>query len=276
MSPAGEPGYGEGIQLDSTSNTVDVYGNTVSTSKQADLLLTGVSGAFIGNVGVGDANMLTDAGQAGMIVGGPGSQCEAQYGNSCAYPDAGYSSTGDSIIDNTSAGNEAGAVVEGAYAAPAFGGSNPGAAVGDSFAGNQWSSNELNVLDFSGYTAGVPVANQYGPNDPNSVPSNTPDNSCDPTPGGSALFEILLPRRRQPSGLAKPSARTRSLDPLFEGAGPKGPAPSSRAGRRPTDAMRVTGEWCPSAMSSVGCAHGLDVFRLFCPLIHAPIDSSPR
>ncbi len=187
---AGEPGYGEGIQLDSTSNTVDVYGNTVTTSAQANVLLTGASGAFIGNVGEGDANMLTSPGDANLIVGGPGSQCEYQYGNSCAYPDTGYSSSNDQIIDNTMTGERAGALIEGAYAPDAYGGSNPEAAINDSFAGNQW-TNGVNVLDFSGETMYVPVQNQYGPSDPNSVPSNTPDNSCDPTAGGSSLFNAL-------------------------------------------------------------------------------------
>jgi hypothetical protein len=187
----GEPGYGEGIQLDSTSNTVDVYGNNVTTSAQANVLLTGVSGALVGNVGDGEGNTLTNPASADLIVGGPGTQCSI-VDSPCQYPDAGYSSSGDQFIDNTLSGTRAGVVVEGAYAPDAYGGSNPGAAVDDNFIGNTWSSNAVHVLDFSGFTAGMPVANQYGPSDPNNEPTNLPDNiNCDPTAGGSALFNGL-------------------------------------------------------------------------------------
>ncbi len=73
---AGEGGYGEGIQLDGTSNTVVVEGNAISTSAQSNLLLTGVTNAEVGIVGEGDnPNHITDS-QSGIVVGGPGSECE--------------------------------------------------------------------------------------------------------------------------------------------------------------------------------------------------------
>ncbi len=197
---AGEGGYGEGIQLDGTTNTVVVEGNAISTSAQTNLLLTGVTNAEVGIVGEGDnPNDITDS-RSGIVVGGPGSECEFAYGPSCNSSDPAYTSSDNAIIGNTvSSGAEGvGVLVQGAYAPNMFGGSVPGAAYGNNFAGNTWSGNAINVIDFSGFnnTGGedqppsAPIINQWGPNDPNSVATN-PDNTCDPTPGGSGLLAGL-------------------------------------------------------------------------------------
>lgn len=204
----GTDGYGLGIQLDSTSNQVVVEGNTVTTSKQADLLLTGVSNASIGAVGAGDAANSFGGSQAGVVFSGPGSACA--FASSCSPGDPFYGSSMNEFIGNTVSTNLAGVVVEGAYAPNEDGlNSNPGAAFENNFAGNMWSpaaggggpSNTINVVDFSGFSnpgdpatdgepPSSPILNQYGPTDPNSVPAN-PDNSCDPTPGGSATLLVL-------------------------------------------------------------------------------------
>jgi hypothetical protein len=197
---AGVGGYGEGIQLDSTANTVVVEGNTISTSAQSDLLLTGVSNAGIGAVGGGDTGNTITGSQAGIVVGGPGTAC-AITGSSCTPGQPAYGSSLDAFFNNIVSGDQAGVVVEGAYAPNQRGlNSNPGGAVQNNFSGNNWNSNQINVVDFSGFnnpgppTDGLPpsapILNQYGPSDPNSVPTNTAD-ACEPTPGGSPALLFL-------------------------------------------------------------------------------------
>jgi hypothetical protein len=191
---AGVGGYGEGVQLDSTSNQVELLGNTISTSAQGNLLLTGVTGAQIGAAGTGNGNTISNA-QAGVVVTGQGTACEAS-GN-CVLGQPAFTSSNNDFVDNTVSGGEAGVVVEGAYAPNMDGlNSDPGAALDNSFAGNSW-NDLIDVVDFSGFNnAGdsnappsAPLENQYGPNTPNSVPSNTPDNTpCEPTPGGSQFL----------------------------------------------------------------------------------------
>jgi hypothetical protein len=198
---AGVGGFGEGVQIDGTSNPVVLEGNSITTSAQADLLLTGVTNAGFGVLANGDtANTMTGS-QAGLVVGGPGTECAIVNGNSCAYPDAGYGSANNDFLGNSATGDRAGVVVEGAYA-PNMDGLNsaPGAAIGNNFAGNTWSGNEINLVDFSGFNnpgppfppspPSAPIDNQYGPSDPNNVPTNAP-NSCEPTPGGSSNLEAL-------------------------------------------------------------------------------------
>jgi len=176
-----ENGYSEGIQLDSTTNTVNVQGNTVTTSHQGGILLTGVTGANIG--GTGTLGNTAEGNEVGLILGGPGSA----YSGSGGAGSPGFSSTGNSISGNTLSDNLGGALVQGAYAPAEFGGSVPGAAYSNTFQGNTWSENgAANVVDFSGFQTS-PVTNQYGPSDPNSVAGLT-DNSCDPSAGGSASF----------------------------------------------------------------------------------------
>ena len=83
---AGQGGYGEGIQLDSTNNPVVLSGNTITTSAQSNLLLTGVSDAGIGDVGAGDTGNTITHSQSGIVVGGPGSACETQRAATRATP----------------------------------------------------------------------------------------------------------------------------------------------------------------------------------------------
>ena len=200
---SGQGGYGEGIQLDSTTNTVVVAGNTITTSAQSNLLLTGVTGAGIGAVGAGDLGNIITHSQSGVVVGGPGSACETQP--SCNPGDPGYGSVGNQFFGNTMGSDEAGLVVEGAYVPNELGlSSNPGAAADNNFAGNIWgpaasgpgSGNEINVVDFSGFNnpgdptmdglpPSSPPLNTYGPS------GSTPDNTCDPTPGGSPALLAL-------------------------------------------------------------------------------------
>ena len=182
---AGQNGYGEGIQIDSTTNPVFVQSNTVTGSAQAGVLLTGVTGATVGGTGT-QGNSLT-SGEAGLVVTGPG----AAYSGSGGAGSPGFSSTNNTIAGNTISSNTGGVVVGGAYAPSLYGGSVPGAAYSNVFAGNNWASNGLaGVVDFSGFDGSPygdlgPILNQFGPNDPNSVPGLV-DNSCDPTAGGSA------------------------------------------------------------------------------------------
>jgi hypothetical protein len=206
---AGEGGYGEGIQIDGTTNDVGVYGNTVSTSPQANILLTGVQNATIGGTGANQPNTSLGSPGAGMVVGGPSTECEVAAGGNvpsanCNYGNGspgtqspGWASYGNDFVGNTFNENAAGVVVEGAFA-PNYQGlsPDPNAAYGNDFAGNQWSSpnagNTLaGVVDFSGSGEAPPVLDQYGPSDPNSDPSNTPADSCEPTPGGSALVNEI-------------------------------------------------------------------------------------
>ena len=161
-----------------------------------DLLLTGVSNAGIGVVGAGDTANSFGGSTAGVVVSGPGTACAAAP--SCNPGDPFYGSSFNNFVGNTVSTNEAGVVVEGAYTPNQDGlNSNPGAAFANNFAGNTW-SDTINVVDFSGFNnpgspmlpPSAPILNQYGPTDPNSVPAN-PDNSCDPTPGGSAALLAL-------------------------------------------------------------------------------------
>jgi parallel beta-helix repeat protein len=187
---AGQNGYGEGIQIDSTTNPVVVQGNSVTGSAQAGILLVGVTGSTVG--GTGTQGNTVSGGEAGMVVGGPGTA----YSGSGGAGSPGFSSSNNTVAGNTLTSNTGGLVVQGAYAPSLYGGSEPGAAFSNVFSGNNWTGNGLaNVVDFSGFN-GTPlgdlgnIINQYGPNDPNSVPGLT-DNTCDPTAGGSASVNAV-------------------------------------------------------------------------------------
>jgi hypothetical protein len=183
---AGTGGYGEGIQLDSTTNNVQVTDNNVSSSAQANILLTGVSNASIGGAGPNQGNTLTGAGAgAGLVVGGPGTECE-YYANPCEPTPPGnayqFSSTANDIFANVIDGNGIGVVVEGQYDPALVGPSDPYAAFDNDFSGNTWSGNlAAGIADFSGYSS-TPPANSYG--------TPTPD-SCEPSEGGSASLNSL-------------------------------------------------------------------------------------
>ena len=183
---AGEDGYGEGIQLDSTTNNVVLTNNVVSDSAQAGILLTGVSNATIGGVGSDVGNIATGSGAgAGIVVGGPGSECELAFGSSCA-PGAGnpdqFSSTGNTFSENSASDDGEGVVVEGQYEPSQVGPSDPDAAYSNVFSANVWSSNlHANVADFSGYGS-TPPSNSYG--DPS-------HDTCEPSEGGSSSLTSL-------------------------------------------------------------------------------------
>jgi len=197
---AGEGGFGEGIQIDGTTNTLDVYNNTVSTSPQANFLILGVTGAAsLGGASAGEGNTSTGSAGAGMVLGGPDTNCEVAAGGNVPGPNcnfgsgvpgtesAGWATHGISVTDNTFNGNAAGVVVEGAFA-PTFQGlsPDPNAAYGNTLDGNQWSGADVNLLagvaDFSGNADAPPAENTY------SAPTA---NSCAPTPGGSALVNAI-------------------------------------------------------------------------------------
>lgn len=69
--PGGYAGYGWGIQLDSTSNSVSITDNTVKSSAAYGIALTGVSNATV------SGNTVTSNGSDGIYVGGPGSAASA-------------------------------------------------------------------------------------------------------------------------------------------------------------------------------------------------------
>ena len=184
----GEDGYGEGIQIDSTTNNVQVTNNEVSGSPQANILLTGVSNASIGGFGPDVGNIVTGSSLgAGIVVGGPGTECELAYGNSCA-PGAGnpdqFSSTGNTIAENSATANGAGVVVEGQYNPSVVGPSDPEAAYSNTLTQNVWQNNAIaNVADFSA-NGTSPTTNTYSSNASDGV-------ACEPTQGGSAALNSL-------------------------------------------------------------------------------------
>ncbi len=180
-----EDGYSDGIQLDSTTNPVNVQGNNITKCHQAGILLTGVTGATIG--GTGSLGNTADGNDVGLLLGGPGTA----YSGSGGAGSPGFSTAGNSITGNTLSQNVFGAVVQGVYGRVGypFGGSVPGAASANTFQGNSLTNEDVNIVDFSGFQA-TPVTNQYAPSDPNSVAGLT-DNSCDPSAGGSASFNTF-------------------------------------------------------------------------------------
>jgi len=87
--PGGFAGFGWGIQLDSTANTVLISDNTVDASKAYGIALTGVNGGATVS-----GNTVTDSGSDGIYVGGPGSAAGAT------------NSLSDLIENNTSNSNK--------------------------------------------------------------------------------------------------------------------------------------------------------------------------
>ncbi len=185
---AGQSGYGEGIQLDSTNQVGSVLleGNTITTSTQAGLLFTGASNAVVG----GASGNTIEGNEAGIVLAGPGTACETQP--NCQPGAAGWTSGDNDFVNNTVTSNEAGVVAEGTYvpaSLASYGLSpDPDAALGNNFSDNSWSSNLLaNAIDFSGTgdpsQSSPPIQNEWGSSDPN--PSANTNDTCDPTPGGS-------------------------------------------------------------------------------------------
>ena len=192
----GADGYGVGVQLDSTTNNVQVTDNLVTGSPLVNVLLSGVTGATIGGSGAGNTVSGASLG-AGIVVGGPGTECEAVYGNSCS-PGAGnpdqFSSTNNTIEDNSVAGNGAGVIVEGNYDPSLVGPADPQAAYSNTFTGNTWDDNLFaNAADFSGYgdpgEGGTAILNSYSGN---TTVVDSQQLSCNPTEGGSPSGDVLL------------------------------------------------------------------------------------
>ncbi len=178
-----ENGYGVGIQLDSTTNSVFVQSNTSTASAVTGVLLTGVTGATVGGSTPALGNTVSESTfGAGMVIGGPGSECEYVYGNSCQPNETNseqFSSTGDTVQNNTVTANGAGVIVEGNYDPSIVGPADPDAAYGNSFSDNQWSDNLIaNIGDFSAYGS-TPPSNSYG------TPDTSSADACEPTEGGS-------------------------------------------------------------------------------------------
>jgi parallel beta-helix repeat protein len=84
----GEAGYGDGIDLDSTSNRVTISDNTVTKSAEYGIALTGATGATV------TGNMVTGNHSDGIYVGGPGSVSGAS------------DSSGNTITSNTASNNK--------------------------------------------------------------------------------------------------------------------------------------------------------------------------
>jgi hypothetical protein len=232
---AGEGGYGEGIQLDGTTNTVDLYGNTIEVTPQADILLTGVQNANIGGTVAGQGNTAVGSNGAGLVLGGPSTECGAMGIGSanCNYgtpgmpgtESPGWSSNTNTIVDNAFgiahvAGNAAGVVVEGAFA-PTFMGltPDPNAAYGNTFGGNSWTNNLLaNIADFSGNAYAPPLNT---PSDGFTLPNTdtygvgSADN-CEPSPGGSPSANALFPAAATVSGV---TVNTSTPDVATAGSG---------------------------------------------------------
>jgi parallel beta-helix repeat protein len=98
--PGGAAGFGWGIQLDSTSNTVLISDNTVHGSKAYGIALTGVNGGATVS-----GNTVTGSGSDGIYVGGPGSAAGATDSLSNLIEDNTSSSNkGDGIHADTDSG----------------------------------------------------------------------------------------------------------------------------------------------------------------------------
>ena len=202
----GANGYGEGIQLDGTTNPVDLFGNNIAGSAQSAILFTGVENATVGGSGTGEPNDIGTGGEnfSGLVLAGPSTECETVGGGAptsgCSYggypgqptgpPDSpGWASYDNTVTDNVIEGNLAGVVADGAFA-PNYDGlsADPDGSYANTFTGNTWADNFLaNVVDFSGQgsTYGNTIAPSAG-NTGLNVANGYTGNSCNPYPGGSS------------------------------------------------------------------------------------------
>lgn len=152
--------YGEGIEIDSTTNNVTVSGNTAEGNNYSGIMLLGATGAVVSNNTVEDNYV-------GLYLGAPGSAITPSTDNTV---------TGNTIESNYTFG----VLVDGKYdpGAPLSTGANSGAASDNTFGGNTWSGNSVaQAADFSGSNGSspAPITNTWG--------SPTAD-SCEPTAGG--------------------------------------------------------------------------------------------
>lgn len=211
---AGEGGYGEGIQLDGTTNNVQVTDNQISGSAQGGILLTGVSNAAIGGSGANVGNVVTGNGaDAGIIVGGPSTECEVADGNNCIPEPPGnadqFSSTNNTIEENSTTGNGIGLIVEGTYDISLIGPSDPYAGYSNLIENNVWDENlGANVADFSGEGSSAPL-NSYSGN------TTTGSAACNPAEGGSLSLDGL-------TGVVAQDVTTTSGSPTITAPGTTG------------------------------------------------------
>jgi parallel beta-helix repeat protein len=122
----GEQGYGDGIDLDSTSNPVTISDNTVMTDAEYGIALTGASNATV------TGNTVNRNTSDGIYVGGPGSVINT--------------SSGDTISDNISSSNKGdGILADGNSANNVFAGNTVAQNVAydleDQGSGNTWPGN---------------------------------------------------------------------------------------------------------------------------------------
>jgi hypothetical protein len=194
---AGAYGWGVGLWLDGTTTDepVDVYDNTLSSNGEVGLIMTGDDGADIGGGTAPDANTI-ESNQQGISVQGPSTQCYYGGGPCSSTADAGYASENNTFSENTVKDNTLGVVLWGANSPsgiPTQYNIDPGydGSADNTFNGNTWSANtDANVLDFTGLGSSA-IANQFGPSDPSSIPSNASD-SCEPLPGGSYSANVFM------------------------------------------------------------------------------------
>jgi parallel beta-helix repeat protein len=159
--------YGEGIELDSTSNSV-LLENNVTGGGDVGIMLLGTSNATVsGNQG--NKNVV-----AGLYVGAPGSAVNG--------------STDNTFSGNTFDTNHFGVLVDGQYDPTVRNGGlgpNPGAATGNVFTGNTWTGNDFQTVDYSGSngTSPAPILNTWG----------TPNaDTCEPTAGGDPSLGVAF------------------------------------------------------------------------------------
>jgi parallel beta-helix repeat protein len=140
--PGGSPGFGYGIQLDSTSNPVSITSNTVSNSAAYGIALTGASNATV------SGNTVSTSGSDGIYVGGPGSTAGATQ------------SSGDLIEDNISHNNQGDGIDADADSAS------------DTFSGNTANFNTTYDLQDAG------TSNTWGSNTCKPVHDSSPSGLC--------------------------------------------------------------------------------------------------
>jgi parallel beta-helix repeat protein len=133
--PGGTSGYGDGIDVDSTSNAVSITDNTVTGGAENGISLFSTSGAQV------TGNTTSSNAGDGIYVGGPGSTVSTD-------------STGNTILDNRSSKNsQDGILADTLSSANTFTGNHMKKDVRfdieDSGTGNDWSSDTCRPMDDS-------------------------------------------------------------------------------------------------------------------------------
>jgi hypothetical protein len=180
QAPGCQSGWAVGFELDSTGFPVNVTDNIFTGNKAASITLSGVQDATL------NGNDITGTGtDTGITLDGPGSQCYYAYGNDCTY-EAGnanqYASEDNTIENNVVGDSGIGSLVLGQYDPSFEGSADTDGAITNAYYGNTWSTNTINVADFSGYGSGNPPQNTY------SAGNSYADNSCDPAVGMSTAL----------------------------------------------------------------------------------------